>query len=154
MDTDILNQNIERMQKLAARLQYSATRLDSFMPLDPEEFDPEQFDSDGLLFLDAFRVRFCDLQDMIGQTMFYWVNRYDLDETPSRRLSTRERIALMERKGLIDADEWNELREIRNSFTHEYPDKSAEKAEALNSAWYRFSRLIEISEKIKAYLCA
>lgn len=153
MDTEILQNNIERMQKLATRLQDSVDRLDSFMPLDHKEFDPDQFDSDSLLFLDAFRVRFSDLQDVIGQTMFYMVTLYDQDETPAQRLSTRQRIGLMERKGLIDANEWIELREIRNSFTHEYPGESVEKAEALNAAWKLSSGLIQVNEKIKAYLC-
>ncbi len=153
MDTEILQNNIDRMQKLAQRLQDSVVRLDRFMPLDPETFDPDRFDPDSLLFLDAFRVRFCDLQDMIGHTMFYMVTLYDQEETPAQRLSTRARIALMERKGLIDANEWNELREIRNGFTHEYPDESAEKAENMNAAWQSSPKLIRINNKIKAYLC-
>ncbi|NOX09800.1 MAG: hypothetical protein GXP22_10015 [Gammaproteobacteria bacterium] len=153
MDTQILQNNIERMEKLAVRLNESVKRIDAIMPLDPEIFDPDQVDSDELLFLDAFRIRFSDLQDVIGHTIFYMVALYDLDESPAQRLSTRERIHLMERKSLIDASEWNELREIRNGFAHEYPDASSEKAEALNAAWRYSSKLIVLSKKLKAYLC-
>lgn len=153
MDTRILQNNIERMEKLAIRLNESVKRIDSLMPLDLETFDPDTIDSDALLFLDAFRTRFSDLQDVIGHTLFYMVALYDLDESPTQRLSTRERIHLMERKGLINASEWHELREIRNSFAHEYPDASSEKAEALNAAWRSSVQLIMLSKKLKAYLC-
>jgi len=154
MDASIIRINVQRMQKLASRLQQAVERIDNVMPLNPLNFEPDQFDADAMMFLDAFRTRFSDLQDIIGKTMFHVVAVYDQEESPAHRLSMRERINLMEQKGLVGTSEWNELREIRNSFAHEYPDEAEEKAEALNAAWRLSSKLADLTKKIESYLCA
>ncbi len=45
---------------------------------------------------------------------------------------------------LPSADEWSELRRIRNEFTHEYPETSQERYEKLQLAITSAGRLQEI----------
>lgn len=145
--------NILRMRKLSERLIQVYERISSYMPLDILNFDPELLTNDQLMFLDAFRARFSDLQDVLGNTIFYMVMLYDEDESSAIRLSTRERIVLMEKKQLININEWQSIREIRNNFAHEYPDEHKEKAENLNAAWDKTLDLVHTANVIESYLC-
>lgn len=151
MDISIFRLNIRRMNKLAARLKQAMEQLDRLMPLEPADFDPEQLDPGESLFLDGFRARFSDLQDMLGRTIFKSIAWMDEDELPGSELTTRERIALMEKRGLIDADRWKDLREVRNRFAHEYPDQHQEKAVNLNAAWEYAPELLETARKVTRY---
>ena len=151
---ELKKSNIIRMKKLCKRLTQAHSYIQKWMPLDILNFDPENYSNEQLMFFDAFRIRFSDLQDLIGNTMFYTVMLYDEDESPARRLSTRERLVFMEKKQLLKTHRWQNIREIRNNFAHEYPDEHKEKAENLNAAWHSSAELIQISEKIELYLCA
>ena len=126
---------LKAADKLAQRLVQVVDALQETLPLAAETFDPEGLDISVSLALDAFRVRFSDLQDMLGRSLFAAIARADEDETPAQPLTTRERIALMEKRGILDADKWREIREIRNQFAHEYPDDHEEKAANINAAW-------------------
>lgn len=152
MNKAIVSSNLERSKKLGVRLSKAKTQLAAIMPLDLKSFDPDKFDDQLLLQLDGFRARFSDYQDLMGQVMFKLVCQVDQDETPAVVLSTRERQQLMAKKRLIDIDDWQTLREIRNSFTHDYPDQHEEKAMILNQAWLAVDSLLAIGQAIEAYL--
>ena len=137
--------------KLARRLEQAVAALQDSFPLDPNAFDPDGLALEASLALDAFRVRFSDLQDILGRSLFPAIARMDEDETPAHVLTTRERIALMEKRGIIDADKWREIREIRNQFAHEYPDDHEEKAANLNAAWRLTGELLETNRRIVDY---
>ncbi len=98
VDLDILQINLARMIKLSERLRDAKVALQNNMPLNVAMFNPDSKDSGFLLQLDGFRVRFADLQDILGQVIFPMVCQYDEDETTQYPLSTRERIVLMEKK--------------------------------------------------------
>ncbi len=140
------------MIKLSVRLQDAQVALQNNMPLNVETFDPDVNDNGFLLQLDGFRVRFADLQDILGQVIFPMVCQYDEDETSQHPMSTRERVVLMEKKGLISTQQWKLLREIRNRFTHEYPDEHEEKALLLNQAWENVDTLTHIVNNVESYL--
>ena len=154
LNQEVKTSNIIRMQKLSERLTQAHEHIKKWMPIDVLSFDPEIISSEQLMFFDAFRARFSDLQDVVGNTMFYMVMLYDEEESSAKRLSTRERLVFMEQKQLLNAEKWQTIREIRNNFAHEYPDEHTEKAENLNAAWYKSVELIEICQKIEHYLCA
>lgn len=48
---------------------------------------------------------------------------------------------------LPSADEWSELRHIRNEFTHDYPETSQKRYEKLQLAIISAGRLREIQER-------
>ena len=115
--TQSMDQNISypgRLQaacKLAGRLEQAVEALETSFPLEPNAFDPDRLDLEVSLALDAFRVRFSDLQDILGRSLFPAIARADEDESPAHVLTTRERIALMEKREIIDADT-NTIRSI------------------------------------------
>jgi hypothetical protein len=144
--------NLDRLQALLNRLDSACKQLSDDMPLDVEHFAPNTIDDAFLLKLDGFRARYSDLQDFIGHTIFPMICKLDEDESAAMPLSTRERQVLMERKGIIVLSDWQQLREIRNGFAHDYPDEHIEKAVLLNAAWQSSSDLIAIAHKATTYI--
>ena len=74
-------------------------------------------------------------------------SRFNPDE-----LSTRERVVLMEKREIQDAMKWQDSREIRNSFAHDYPDQHREKAENFNAAWEYSNYLLTVTKNIEQYI--
>ena len=151
LTAEIYCSNLQRMNALARQLRTARDLLASIMPLNEQDFDPEKLEPSTSLALDGFRARFSDLQDMLGKSMFKSLARMDQEETPENELSTRERLMLMEKRGIVDAERWNQAREIRNAFTHDYPDHAAEKAANYNAAWEFSNYLLEVVSNIQQY---
>ncbi len=108
----LLVQNWYQVHRTADRLTVSIERLKPEMPMTVAAFQQ----ADDTLFekLDAFRVRFTDLQDYLGGKMFRGILLME-DEEPINMADTLNR---MEKRGLImSADEWRRFREIRNAFS-------------------------------------
>lgn len=126
--------------------------MSSLMPLETRNFDPDTLHPKESLFLDGFRQRFSDLQDLLGNALFKAIAIMDQDETPSNELSMRERLVLMEKRGLIDLDKWQRMREIRNTFAHDYPDLHEEKAQNFNAAWESAHDLVDVVARVKKYM--
>jgi hypothetical protein len=151
MDTAIVKSNLYRMHKLTHRLEQAEVQLQAFFPIDTAAFNPDALSVEMALFLDGFRARFADLQDMLGNAMFKTIALMDEDENPAREMTTRERTALMEKRGLIEIDQWHRIREVRNGFAHEYPDEHVEKATLLNHAWELVPVLLAVSKAVSDY---
>ena len=83
--------------------------------------------------------------------MFKTIARMDEDEVPGREMTTRERLVLMEKRGLIDCEQWKDIREVRNNFTHEYPDEDSAKATNLNAALQYVPVLLSVVQSMKDY---
>ena len=154
MNKEIFCSNLQRMQKLAATLASALEELDrrDLLPLDASQFNPGELSPSDSLYLDGFRARFADLQDMLGAVMFQSVARMDEDESPGRELSTRERVVLMEKRQILDAIKWQDSREIRNSFAHDYPDQHRQKAENFNAAREYSDYLLAVTRNIEQYI--
>ena len=74
------------------------------------------------------------------------------------RLEQENLVSMLDALNLIEkrrifhsACEWNLLREIRNSFSHDYPESSLQRIEALNLAWDNSQRLLSILDRLIAY---
>ena len=152
MDERIAKANMGRLQRSARGLESAMTQLASLFPLEPECFSPEQMEPRDSLLLDGFRARFSDLHDMLCRSMFKTIARLDEDEMPDVEMTTRERIVLMEKRGLLDIEKWQDIREVRNNFAHEYPDEDAEKAANLNAAWKYAPVLLSVARAVGDYL--
>ncbi len=151
MDERIFTLNLSRMNRMAGRMEQALAQMRQDLPLQAETFDPPLLDPKLALFLDGFRARFSDLQDLVGRTLFKSIALMDQDEAPGSELSTRERTVLMEKRGLIDARQWQELREVRTGFAHEYPDAPDEIAANLNAAWAHSQDLLDVAAAITRY---
>ncbi len=142
----------QRVQKSAQQLSIAQQQLSALMPLEVATFDPDVLLPGESLFLDGFRQRFSDLQDLLGKPMFQSITQMDQDEMPGNELSTRERVVLMEKRGLIAMEQWQRIREIRNAFAHDYPDQHEEKARSYNAAWECSYYLLGVVTNLGKYI--
>ena len=98
--------------------------------------------------LDAFRVRYGDLQDCLGNKVFRNVFLAE-DEEPVNMADTSN--SMEKRSILSSADAWRNTRVIRNAFAHDYPEAEEERAEAINLAWQSAGELLSVAENIQTY---
>jgi hypothetical protein len=83
--------------------------------------------------LDQFAYRYTRLQDDLGARLMPAVLRALQEDIGP--LSVRDRLDRLEQLGwLASAEDWNELRRIRNEFAHDYPATAAERLQRLMAA--------------------
>jgi hypothetical protein len=93
--------------------------------------------------LDQFAYRYTRLQDDMG-TKLMPASLKALAENEAT-MSALDRFARLEQLGwLASADEWQTLRQIRNQFTHDYPNNPSERFERLQAAVHAASQLIAV----------
>ena len=84
--------------------------------------------------LDQFAYRFVRLQDTMGGRVFRRLLIEHFGE-PYEDSSLRDVIDRLEKlKILASADRWSEIRAMRNTLAHDYPETSEEKAAAIELA--------------------
>ncbi len=97
--------------------------------------------------LDQFAYRYTRLQDDMGARLMPAVLK------ALAAMSAIDRFARLEQLGwLSSADTWNELRQIRNQFTHDYPDGTAERFERLGAAVEASRQLLSVMDQFNQRL--
>lgn len=143
---DLFVQNYAEAARAARNLQVSLRRTAELFPLSAETM--EQLDDQALERLDAFRVRYAQFQDLLANKLFRNLLRLE-EETTGTMLDV---LNAMEKRGLIASfDHWKILRELRNTFMHDYPDQMAIKAEALTRAHRMAEELCQVLRRIREY---
>lgn len=93
--------------------------------------------------LDQFAYRYLRLQDDMGARLMPAVLRALGEEVAS--LAALDRFARLEQLGwLPSADEWSDLRRVRNEFAHDYPETIDERFARLQLAIASAQRALEI----------
>lgn len=132
----------------ADRLTWAMSQLSSKFPLSADAL-PE-FNDTELAVLDQFSTRFAKLQDAMGAKLFPAV--LELTKEQGNYSAFLDKLNRLEKIGAIDsADQWLILREMRNEFSHDYPDDSALQAAILNKAYLLASELLAILNKIELF---
>jgi len=105
-------------------------------------FKLEKFTLNTLIF------RFSKLQDLMGSKIFRaFLNNSGL---PTNELSFFDILKELEKEGILDIDEWQFLRELRNDIAHDYPKELDEKIEKINLFTKKSDELLEIFNKLEA----
>lgn len=111
------------------RMDYALGRLSGMLPLTAEQW--ESLDDDTVTHIDQLLFRYNKLQDSMGQRLFPAIlmlgGEWRDDETFIDKLNRLEKL-----RAIPSADQWNEIRLIRNRMTHEYPDAPDQNARNLN----------------------
>jgi len=103
-----------------------------------------------LAVLDQFSTRFSKLQDTMGEKLFPII--LELTKEQGNLLAFVDKLHRLEKIGAIpSADYWLLLREIRNAFSHEYPDDLALQAAILNKAFELANEMISILDGVKLF---
>lgn len=98
--------------------------------------------------LDAFRVRYASLQDILAHKLFR--SLLTLEEEPV--LSMLDVLNAMEKRGILDSFEsWKRLRDLRHTFMHDYPDEMELCADALSQAHASASVLLDTLTRLRKY---
>lgn len=145
--TRLLQQNWAEASRLRLRLEASLVRLSDTFPLSKSKLLSQ--DENLFEMLDAFRVRYAGLQHCLGNKLFRNVLRSEDEES----VNMADTLSRMEKREIIvSVNHWRNLRQIRNAFSHDYPEAEKERAEALNLAWDTAPQLIQIMGNIQHYM--
>ncbi len=127
------------------RLKEVLNALKDLYPLDVKKYN--NLDVSEKNILDSLAFRFAKLQDLIGAKIF----REYLKESGFiiEEKSFWEILKEIEKEGIIDIDTWSELRRVRNTIAHDYPEGLEEKIEAINYLIEHSPILIEVVKKIE-----
>ena len=136
--------NYREALRAAHSLAASVRRTAGLFPLDGHAL--EVMDDDAREKLDAFRIRFSGLQDLLANKLFRGILLLE-EETPQSMLDI---LNAMEKYGVIKSfDDWKSVRDLRNAFMHEYPDQLDICAAALTGAHAAAGELIQVLVRIR-----
>ena len=132
-------------------LSFVLKELNLFMPLTIQKYD--NLTALDLVFIDAFIFRFIKLQDIMGEKLFRLIlNNLKENDVNSDNIPFIDILNKLEKYQIVDsADEWLNLRKIRNSFTHEYPEDLFRRVDSLNNGFNHVYNIYYIYVKIKNY---
>lgn len=123
------SQKLERILKVVEPVM--PTKADSIESL-PSEID---------IALDAMRNRYASLQDKIGAKIFPIISSYLIES--DNNLSVIDRLNLLERHNYIPSkDWWIELREVRNTISHDYPIDLKSASSQINTIFDKSQELV------------
>lgn len=105
-------------------------------------------DYQNVRIVNSFLFNFAKLQDKIGSKLFKDV-LYELKEIDDLSLPMIDVLNTLERLHIVDAvREWDGLREIRDTLSHEYPFDTKERVENINLALEGYLKLKKIFERL------
>jgi uncharacterized protein with HEPN domain len=141
MRQDKIGTLIEIAKIHESRLLYALSTVEDIFPLTEEKVT--QLNEQQVVLIDSFVHRFTKLQDFMGATLIDAVLIH-LGEF-SNRLTMIDKMNKLEKFYLIeDAHTWQEMRELRNHLTHEYPGHPELVAKFLNQAYPMSFELLKI----------
>lgn len=142
----LFEQNFDEAYQSAKLLTSSFERMQRLIPLSVSSI--KNLNAENLDMIDAFRVRFCDLQDSLGNKVFRSLLLLEEEQIGTGI----DVINKMEKRGILDSfDSFKKVRNIRNAFSHDYPDSDEAKIELLNDAYQSTTILIKILNNVIDY---
>lgn len=130
------------------RMQYAYHKVMHYFPLNTTSY--KELSKDDLSYFDQLIFRFSKLQDSMGNRLFPALLKSlgeDIRGLPFiDRLTTLEKLQLLD-----DHKQWLQLRETRNTVTHEYPFITDEIIEGLNTLSEDAVVISDIYNSLKTY---
>lgn len=129
-------------------MRWALDRLRPRFPLKPGDLNTLG-DTDQAV-MDQLILRFSKLQDAMGTRLFASV--LDLLQEPGDLSAFIDKLNRLEKLGAIDsASHWQEFREMRNQFAHDYPDEPEIQASLLNKGFSLAEELLEGLADVEAF---
>ncbi len=148
-EQEILRSNIGICDIHAERLQSALEHLKHLFPIQPSSL--KNLHDQDLSFLELLTSRFAKLQDAIGQKIF--PKLLEILEEDTEGQSFLDLLNKLEKLEILESVEfWSELRKIRNSIAHEYPDNPELMAENLNQAVQASFKLLDYWVFLKNFM--
>jgi predicted nucleotidyltransferase len=142
-----LEKILKECDKHLQRINEASSDMATFMPLTAAKY--ENLSKDDVQAIDQYLFRFSKLQDSIGEKLFrVLLGRF---EENTDRLSFLDIIKKLEKYAAVDiANEWQDLRKIRNQLAHEYEDDAIEMTNIINLIYAKKGVIESIYLTIKA----
>lgn len=129
----IFLQNLDAALKMARNLERSRKQASAVLPITADTVD--ELTDEEIDVFDLFLARFGKLQDFLVSKLFRSVALASLEDIHAD-VSILDMLRRMEKFGIIDsADDWLQLRMLRNAFAHEYLTDNAAIAANINKAF-------------------
>lgn len=141
-------QLFSQCDKHIKRLNSAYKEMEAFMPLDEKQYSG--LDDIKVRCIDQFLFRFAKLQDVMGQKLFRLILLF-LEED-IKNLPFIDMLNKLEKLNLINANQWRELREIRNELAHSYDDEAVKMSMAINKIFSKKRGIEEIYEKQRIFI--
>ncbi len=139
---------LETCKRHADRLQWAKSALAKHFPLSAEGMS--QLSDQEIAILDQFSTRFAKLQDAMGAKLFPAV--LELTKEPENLPTFIDKLNRLEQIGAIQSVEnWLILREMRNEFSHDYPDNPALQSAILNKAFALADNLLATLNHVESF---
>ncbi len=130
------------------RLDYALGKLGSRAPMTADAW--LSLDNETVATIDQLLFRYNKLQDAMGQRLFPAVLMLGAEWRDEETFL--DKLDRLEKLGAIpSAEQWNEIRVIRNRMTHEYPDAPDQNANNLNQVLESISGLKNTLSQIESY---
>jgi len=147
-----MNENIKSIlttcDKHVERLRWSMTHIEPMIPFTPERFS--SLSDKEVAICDSFASRFSKLQDLMGSKLFDMI--LTLGEEPIEALTFIDKLNRLEKMHVLqDAQQWREIRLVRNLLSHDYPEESEINAQNFNQAFQMAKTLLNTYEQVKQY---
>ena len=133
----------------AERLTWAMSYLRDDFPLSAAHLT--RMDNIKLAVLDQFTTRFGKLQDLMGTKLFPEV--LDITKEPGELTAFIDKLYRLEKIGAIpSANDWLLMREVRNTFAHDYPNDPVLQAAMLNKTFELAGHLLNVLAGIKTFI--
>lgn len=147
-----MNQSIIEILKIcdrhADRLNWAMTELQPHFPLSATSLG--DLTDLEIAVLDQFSTRFGKLQDAMGAKLFPAI--LELTKEQGELKAFIDKLNRLEKIGAIQStDNWLLLHEVRNAFSHDYPDDLELQASVLNQAYQLARDLLTVFEGVKTF---
>lgn len=148
MKSGIFLAELASCEKHAERLRWALLTLAALRPLTPAKIP--QLDEVTIAVVDQFSVRFAKLRDAMGAKLLPGI--LEITGEYGDLVAFIDKLNRLEKLGAIhSAARWLELREMRNQFSHDYPEDPAIQASLLNKGFSQAEVLLEELERVNAF---
>lgn len=148
MTTDAFDGALTICERHAERLRWAMATLEPLFPITPGGL--ADLSDVQLAVVDQFIMRFSKLQDAMGAKLLPGI--LELTKEPGSFPTFIDKLNRLEKIGAIpSASEWLQFREMRNQFSHDYPDDPVIQASQLNKALELSHHLLTTLEHAQAF---
>lgn len=115
------------------------------LPLDGRKL--ALLDLESIQDVDQLVLRYSRLQDSMGSKLFPALLKVLMEPLEDKPML--DKLNRLEKMGILPSvQRWQELREIRNKFAHDYPEGDDMKAVVLNAACSGIEELAEVLDRV------
>jgi len=140
-----LQKIINECDKHILRMNSAHKKIAEALPLDTDRY--KNLNEDQVEHIDQYLFRFAKLQDAIGKRLFKVVAM--LLEEDLEDISFIDLLNRLEKLNVLEsAEEWIELRQVRNVLSHTYEDEPEEMSIAINDIFNKKQTIEKIYQKL------